>query len=372
MIEDMKVVMFADLHLERQFAWADGPAAVARRSAIRRSLTRTVELAVAEQADAIFCAGDLYENEFFSPDTANFVAEALDCGIPAFLAPGNHDYYSPRSMYATTRWPGSVHVFTESQFRPVELAPGCTIWGAGHTAPTGTEGFFDRFSGAQRSGLNLGVFHGSESHGFHSQGTEKVAHAPFRADQVAAAGFDYAFVGHYHQAVADRLHCYPGNPDPLEFGELGDRGAVVATVADSGAVDVQVRNVATTLCSSIELDVSSCRSSTEIETAVADVLADAEGFVRLDLVGELALDVDFDRSRREALAAHGGHLAALLVRDNQLRRAYDLESIRHEDASVRAEFLRQVEHSELPEADKDLVIELGLRAFDDRRDLEVV
>lgn len=368
----MKVVMFADLHLERQFAWADGPAAVARRSAIRQSLLRTVELAVSEQADAIFCAGDLYENEFFSPDTANFVAEALDCGIPTFLAPGNHDYYSPRSMYATTKWPSSVQVFTEPHFRPVELGAGATVWGAGHIAPTGTEGFFGRFGGVDRSGVNLAVFHGSESHGFQSQGTEKVAHAPFRADQVGAAGFDYAFVGHYHQPVAAQRHCYPGNPDPLEFGELGDRGAVLATISDTGAVDVAVHNVATTLCSSIELDVSSCRSSTDIETAVADVLADADGFIRLDLVGELALDVDFDRSRREALYAHGRHLDSLLIRDGDLRRAYDLESIRNEDASVRAEFLRQVERSDLPEADKSLVIELGLRAFDDRRDLEVV
>lgn len=368
----MKIVMFADLHLERQFAWADGPAAVARRSAIRRSLTDTIELAISEQADAIFCAGDLYENEFFSPDTANFVAEAFDCGIPTFLAPGNHDYYSPRSMYATTRWPESVHVFTDGVFRAAELGPGCTVWGAGHTAPTGTEGFFERFPGAQRSGLNLAVFHGSESHGFHSQGSEKVAHAPFRADQVAAAGFDYAFVGHYHSPVADRFHCYPGNPDPLEFGEAGERGAVVATISDAGDVEVEVHNVATTLCSSAEVDVSFCRSSTEIETTVADVLADAEGFVRLDLVGELSLDVDFDRSRREALYAHGQHLDALVIRDGGLRRAYDLDAIRHEDASVRAEFLRQVEHSDLPAADKQLVIELGLRAFDDRRDLEVV
>jgi len=363
--------MFADLHLERQFAWADGPAAVARRSAIRRSLVRTIELAVTEQADAIFCAGDLYENEFFSPDTANFVAETFDCGIPTFLAPGNHDYFSPRSMYATTCWPDNVHVFTDASFRPAELAPGCTVWGASHTAPTGTEGFFERFSGVGRDGLNLALFHGSESHGFHSQGTEKVAHAPFRADQVASAGFDYAFVGHYHSPVADALHCYPGNPDPLEFGEAGDRGAVVASISDAGAVDVEVRNVATTLCSNTELDVSSCRSSTEIETAVADVLADAEGFVRLDLVGELALDVDFDRSQREALYGHGRHLESLLIRDSSLRRAYDLDAIRHEDASIRAEFLRQVEYSDLPEDDKQLVIELGLRAFDDRRDLEV-
>lgn len=367
----MKIVMFADLHLERQFAWADGPAAVARRSAIRQSLTQTIELAVAERADAIFCAGDLYENEFFSPDTANFVAETLDCGIPAFLAPGNHDYYSSRSMYATTRWPETVHVFTDPAFRAVEVAPGCTVWGAAHTAPTGTEGFFDHFSGAQRGGLNLAVFHGSESHGFHAQGTEKVAHAPFRADQVAAAGFDYAFVGHYHTPVADRFHCYPGNPDPLEFGEAGARGAVVATVSDAGAVSVEVHNVATTLCTNATLDVSGCRSSTEIESAVAAALTDAAGFVRLDLVGELSLDVDFDRSHREALYAHGRHLDSLLIRDGGLRRAYDLDAIRHEDTSIRAEFLRQVEHSDLPDADKQLVIELGLRAFDDRRDLEV-
>lgn len=378
----MKVVMFADVHLERQFAWADGPAASARRRAIRASMSRVVALAEAERAGAIFCGGDLYENEFFTPDTANFVADVFDCDIPVFISPGNHDFYSPRSMYATNRWSPNVHIFSAPTFTPVALSAGLNVWGAAHVAEKGTENFFDRFAGTDNSEVNLALFHGSESSGFaaqlsgvtdrdHERSHAKVAHAPFAAAQIPRAGFDHAFVGHYHRPVDAAHHCYPGNPDPLEFGESSGRGAVVATIADAGAVTIDRHVVAETLCTSLDVDVTDARSFDDVVDLVRRALRTTAGFVRVDLVGALSPDVDFDRTLLASLQSLGDHLGGFVVR-SRVHRAYDLESIRDEQASIRAEFLRQVEASDLPPGDKQHVIELGLRAFDDRRDLEVL
>lgn len=59
----MKFVHFADLHLDTQFQWADA------RIALRDTLRRILDLAADVRADAILSAGDLCEQERFSPDT---------------------------------------------------------------------------------------------------------------------------------------------------------------------------------------------------------------------------------------------------------------------------------------------------------------
>ena len=57
----MKIVHFADLHLDSAFAWlgATGEAARRRRQALRGVLRAIANIARDEQADALFCGGDL-------------------------------------------------------------------------------------------------------------------------------------------------------------------------------------------------------------------------------------------------------------------------------------------------------------------------
>ena len=88
----MKVVHFSDLHLDSPFAWAGatGNAARQRRQALRDTLMRIVTLTLDVNADALLCGGDLYEQEYFSPDTAEFLRHTfaeLD-PIPVYIAPG--------------------------------------------------------------------------------------------------------------------------------------------------------------------------------------------------------------------------------------------------------------------------------------------
>jgi hypothetical protein len=40
---------------------------------------------------------------------------------------------------------------------------------------------------------------------------------------------------HFHRPTDAPAYTYPGNPDPLTFGEAGDRAAVLLTVAADGA-----------------------------------------------------------------------------------------------------------------------------------------
>ena len=124
----MKIVHFSDLHLDAPFAWAGatGEAARQRRQALRDTLVRIVDLTREVNADALICGGDLYEHDYFSPDTAEFlkVTFAGLNPIPVYIAPGNHDWYGPQSLYAQVDWSENVHVFREAALRSVELNSG--------------------------------------------------------------------------------------------------------------------------------------------------------------------------------------------------------------------------------------------------------
>lgn len=363
----MKLLHFADLHLDAPFAWAAPEAARARRRNRRETLTRIVALAEAEEVDAILCAGDLFEQDRVGPDTVEFLRSTFErTDRRVFLAPGNHDWLSERSPYALVEWSANVHLFTEAELRPVELADGLTLWGAAHRAPANTDGFFSGFR-ADRGGVHLAVAHASERAALAWQESGKRPHAPFDATEVEAAGIAHAFLGHYHVPRDAERHTYPGNPDPLDFGETPGRGAVLATVGPDGTVLRERRDVAVSEVHDLEINVDGATHSDEVAAIVRERLAGLGGCVRVTLTGELTPSVQIDVRELERL---GGHLEGLVVRAGRLKVGYDLDAIGAE-STVRGEFVRSA-GAEItdPELRRRVVL-TGLRALEGRGDLEV-
>ncbi len=364
----MKLLLFSDLHLDTHFAWASPAAARRRRENLRETLLRIVALAVAEGVDAVLSGGDLYEHERVTPDTAEFLRDAfarLD-PVPVFLAPGNHDWFGPASLYHRVRWSPNVHVFTDDRLRPVELAPGVTLWGGAHRAPANTDDFLTGFA-VDRPGVNLGLFHAAERGGLAFQEQGKAPHAAFDAPEIERAGLDHAFLGHFHAPKDAPRHTYPGNPDPLTFGEAGERGAVIATIGADGSIERRRVRVAVSEVHDVDVDVTGAEGRQAVREAVAVALVGREGMVRVTVSGEIGPDVELSRADLESL---GAGLDGLVVRLDRVRPAYDLEAIAAE-STVRGQFVRDVRAEGL---DPDLelrVVATGLRALDGRPDLEV-
>ena len=344
----MRLVHIADVHVDAPFAWAGADGGSLRRQALRDTLVSAVDLASAEGAEALCVAGDLFEHERVTEDTARFLADLFGSAAPmrVLLAPGNHDWYGPASIYHRTSWPANVTVFREDRLRPIALADGLTVWGAAHLAPAGTRGFLDGFA-VDRGGVHIGLFHGSERSAMSAEDASKVPHAPFTAAQVSAAGLHFALVGHLHRPSDGRFHAYPGNPEPLSFGETGQRGALV--------VDV-------------DLDVTGLDHSGAVRAAVIEVLGGCRGVARLRVHGDLDPGIDLDpRAWRAALPGLDG----LVVRTDGVHEAYDVDALAGEQ-TVRGEFVRDVVAAV---ADPDLrrrILTTGLRALDGRDDLAVL
>ena len=366
----MKLVVFSDLHLDAAFAWVGHGSQVARlrREALRSTLRRILDLAWAERADAVLCAGDLYEHDRYTPDTAAFLRACFDKAYPLriFISPGNHDYYGPDSIYSTIGWSPNVRVFSESRLEPITLDHGFTLWGAAHKTPTGTPGFLESFK-VDRGGVNIALFHGSELGSLPDQGAGKSAHAPFREQDVEKSGLSHAFVGHYHCPRDAAFHTYPGNPDPLSFGETGPRGAVVATVLETGSIERSRRRVAVTQLHEVTLDVTGCSTRQEIRDLLAGRLANLRGASRVLVQGELAREVDLSESDLLGVTTD---LDAYLIQFGRLEPAQDLASLASEP-TVRGRFVKDVLASELAEDERRRVIAVGLRALEGRSDLGV-
>jgi exonuclease SbcD len=364
----MKLLHFADLHLDAPFAWAPPETARLRRRNRREVLTRIVALAEAEAVDAILCAGDLFEQERIGPDTAEFLRSTFErTDRRVFLAPGNHDWLSPRSPYALVEWPPNVHVFTEAELRPVQLDDGLTLWGAAHRAPANTDDLFAGFRVDPAAGVHLALAHASERAALAWQESGKAPHAPFDADALPATGLAHAFLGHYHLPRDAERHTYPGNPDPLDFGERGERGAVIATIGGDGTVIRERRDVSVSEVHDLEVDADRATHTDEVAAILRQRLASLAGCVRVTLTGELAPSVQLELGD---LQRTGDHLDGLVIRAGRLRIGYDLAAIGAE-ATVRGEFVRSaLDQIADPELQRRVIL-TGLRALEGRGDLEV-
>lgn len=364
----LKFLLFSDLHLDRAFRWAGERAARKRRQALRDTLQRITRLAAEEKVDAILCGGDLYEHERFSADTGEFLRSTFERihPIPVFIAPGNHDWYGPESLYRQVQWSPNVRVFSSDRLEPVDLEDGMTLWGAAHCAPANTDGFLERFEVPSRQGINIALFHGSEVNSLYTQEDGKVAHAPFREDEIGRAGLDHAFLGHFHSPRDAERYTYPGNPDPLEFGEEGERGVVIATVNGDGLVERERRKVGVSQVHDLVVDVTGCTSQQDVRELISSRLGGLSGAARVTLEGELAPDAELPLRDLDDIAPH---LDGLVLRTGVLHVGYDVAAIAEQE-TVAGQFVRDVKASSLSPDLVERILVTGLRALEGRTDLE--
>ncbi len=368
----MRLLLFADVHLDAPFASARPELARARRAAQREALTRIAGLADELRVDAVCCAGDLYEQERYGPDTAAFLRDCFADlhPTPVLLAPGNHDWLGPTSLYQRGDWSDNVHIFTEPRLVPFPLRDGFTVWGSAHCSPSNTPGPLDRFA-VDRGGVHVALFHGSEQGDWALQEASKRPHAPFRAGQVPQAGLHHALVGHYHTPRDGEFHTYPGNPEPLTFGEAGARGAVLVDIDDAGRVTRERHRVGVFAVHDLTVPVDGAAHGHEIRQRVGDAVTGLGGLVRVTLTGEVGADVDLALGDWDDLAERH-RLDALVVREGAIDVAYDWAALAAEP-TVRGQFVRDVRAAtDLDDDQRRRVLITGLRALAGRRlDLDV-
>lgn len=220
----LKLLHGADFHLDSPFAGLTPEAAQARRRLQRRLPLELAALCKRENCGLVLLAGDLFDSGRVTPESVEALQQGLEeSAVPVFIAPGNHDYFSPRSPWQQFSWPGNVHIFSGawSSFPLPDIS--VRIWGAGFQSPheEAALGSVER-----EYPLELGVLHGDPVYG-----------SAFRPADIAASGLNYLALGHIHKTqmplrAGKTWYGWPGVAMGRGFDETGVHGVFSVTLTE--------------------------------------------------------------------------------------------------------------------------------------------
>ena len=231
----LKIIHGADFHLDSPFSGLTPERAAQRRGEQRELLEDLAALVREREADLVLLAGDLLDSERVFRETAQALRTALaNIPCPVFIAPGNHDFYSRRSVWAALDWPDNVHIFTSGELERVDL-PDCTLWGRAFTGAHQDACPLEGLEAPDDGRLHIAVLHGAVG--------QEGGYGPISAQDIAGSGLDYLALGHVHQysglqREGKTFWAYPGCPEGRGFDELGEKG-VLYVEAEPGQVSAQ-------------------------------------------------------------------------------------------------------------------------------------
>ncbi len=282
----MRIIHAADFHLDSPFDALTPEQAADRRAEQRQILERLAELARSTRAEVVLLAGDLLDGDRVYQETVELLMRTLgQIDASVFIAPGNHDYYTPRSPYAVHAWPQNVHIFRAGQLEDVELpALNAVIHGAAFTADGRGDSLLSGWSAPQDGKLHLMVLHADVDA---RQGSR---YCPVASEDIACSNLDYLALGHIHSCTGVQWAgsvpwAYPGCPEGRGFDETGVKGVLCGEVEPGGKVRLDFVPLCKRQYREIELSVT---AEDDVDAIAAKALAHAAGdhLVRFVLRGE--------------------------------------------------------------------------------------
>lgn len=292
----LKIFHTADLHLDSPFSSLPPSVAEKRREELRRVFVGMMQMAADESVDLVLCPGDLFDGGFVSKETVRLLCEGfgrLSC--PVVICPGNHDPYTPQSVYASGELPENVLVFSEETPSAFDFpALGVDVWGAAFTRQ-----FMENTPMVRVPALGGDRLHILCQHGDTRNRLSKTC--PLNPRDIAYRGFAYAALGHIHVPGEPEVLsgtagittvAYSGCPMGRSFDEPGFGSALMVTIGRDGRAVVERRRVADKRYMVEQLDVTGLASSADVTARLRTMLGDKgygrETSLRVILRGEVA------------------------------------------------------------------------------------
>ncbi|MBI4470306.1 MAG: DNA repair exonuclease [Acidobacteria bacterium] len=310
MLTGIRFLQISDVHVDSELThsrltWPNDKREQ-RIEEINGLVERAVRLAGEREVEAVLIPGDLWDDEEVSQKSIHRLVEAFASiePVPVFIAPGNHDFCSPTSMYSRSAqvargmrpWSGNVFIFDRAEFQSIRhpSRPDVVVAGRAFLENVTTT---ERLLGVQierlEAAISLLLFHGSLD-GYTREGAGKVT-APFSREELLKQGFSYAALGHYHhfQTVLDpegRIRAaYAGSPAGRTLTEDGPRTIVFGTAGPQG-IEGELERV--------ELD------HRRLHTVEFDVTGSDSGLIQSQ-IDRMAAEQDWRTSDVIAVTLHG-------------------------------------------------------------------
>jgi len=313
----LRLLHTADVHLGARHADL-GEQAAAQRERQFAAFRATVDLALAEKADVLLVAGDLFDSNTQPRRSVERVAAELkrlaDAAIRTVIIPGTHDVYDGSSVYraydlaALAGLPADTDrlvVLTPERpdivLGPLDLVVHGRVF-ATKRAPRSPLAGFD-VAGDDRATWHVGMIHGS----LHIPERTEHDEVVFTSEEVAASHLDYLALGHWHSTQRGRagatLWAYSGAPEPVAIDQDRAGSALLVSLEerDGGRhVTVEERRVGRTRFERVEVDAAAVGSQPALVERLV-VLADPDLVLDARIIGVRPDDLDLapDEIERE-------------------------------------------------------------------------
>lgn len=224
----LKVVHTADWHLGRAFPSFRKDDQKKLMRARMDAVVRILSLARQHGADALLCAGDLFDEpephrDWWSALASNLAAQGRsDC--PVFLLPGNHDPLRPGSVYSPEHpfrkaLPPWVHVVDTDDFS-FPLGDHAILHAVPCRSQAGQGDLTAKLPARQPGDERIRI---ALLHGRTVQLPGQQTNFPLRPQAAEELGFDYLALGDTHAfeyVLKEPVPViYPGPPEPTRFDE---------------------------------------------------------------------------------------------------------------------------------------------------------
>lgn len=224
----VRILHTGDLHLDSPFSGLSVKKSAERRAELRRTFSRLMELVRERHIDLVLMAGDVFDAAYVTGATAAFLMEEIaacpDCRF--IVAPGNHDPYTHDSIWASSRLPENLLVFSHEELAAFVFPHWQTaVYGWAFLSDSLTVSPLSGHTAEDPTRLNLICGHCD-------LGVPLSKYGPVSEADLAAFGAQYAAFAHRHipeepTPVGRGLCAYCGCLEGRSFDEPGRGGVYV-------------------------------------------------------------------------------------------------------------------------------------------------
>lgn len=363
----VKIAHIGDIHLDSPLTnLKDIKMSSQRRRETADTLFFAINKCVELEVDLVLMAGDVFDSEYINLANCRRIAKKMEQekNLTFFIAPGNHDYIHPASVYCQVNWPENVHIFSKEKMEKVTLYDKKTcIWGAGFNAPSVERPLLLDFCVEDPTWINIGVLHGEVTNA-------SSIYNPITEEQIGKSKLDYLALGHLHAfsgiLQSDKTsYCYAGCLEPRGFDELGQKGFVIAEIEKENS-RFYFYPAAKRQYLEVDINVSGMRGEEDICAAISEMIGEnTQHLYKIHLTGEVEEADCIDLQR---IANHMGpqYYYFKLLNDTQIAREfYEIANERNLTGIFVGEMLQKIKQAQDPEEKEkwECALSMGYQAL---------
>ena len=281
----MKFIHFADAHLDSPFrglSFLPSKEFNQIYQAADQSLTRIVDLALAEKVDLVLIAGDTFDSAKPSPRTQLFFAQQIkrltDAQIQVVMIFGNHDHMRREDLLVNQspyfKLIGANEAVEKATFKTKDNF-NYDVVGFSYLNNHITEDKIPDFPGKEHN-YTFGLMHAQEK----EADSRKNVYAPFTVSEVQALNYDYFALGHIHarRNLSEKPWIvYSGNIQGRHINEMGAKGCYLGVIDENTKkTSIEFKTTGPILWQGVQVELDTQISKADLQNEIIASLNNAK------------------------------------------------------------------------------------------------